>query len=101
MSLEELLQDGSDVPAPVQLEKSHREDFAAESITDGERLAAFEISGAPAFRSTPKQLVLYRDRLASLAAAEHQVLREELQALLTQLSAVGAAEALQPISTGA
>lgn len=48
--------------------------------------ALSEVNRRPVFRSTPSQLVLYRDRIDSLVTAERQVLREELQKLLAQLS---------------
>lgn len=77
-----------------------------------ERVAAFvkaaikgkereETGSPPGYRSTPKQLVLYRERLSTLDTADRQILRDELQVILAQIGPSTSSPGAQSLGTGA
>ncbi len=83
----------ADERVELAIGKALRERWGKERVTafvkaaiEGKAPTVKDTAALPGFRSTPKQLVLYRERLGSLATGDRQVLREELQALLAQLA---------------
>lgn len=64
---------------------------------DGRESEPKETPALPAYRSTSKQLVLYRERLGSLVTSDRRILREELESIAAQLAARPSSEPSAPV----